>query len=48
VRDCCDTIKEAINTVEGKPRATSFEVTGDFNAADFVRALNSAGFRVKQ
>jgi copper chaperone CopZ len=47
---CCDAIKEAINTVEGvtgdtaKPRATSFEVTGDFNAADLVKALNRAGF----
>lgn len=47
---CCDAIKKAINTVEGvtgdtaKPRATSIEVTGDFNAADLVEALNSAGF----
>ena len=47
---CCVAIKEAITTVEGvtgdtaKPRATSFEVTGDFYAADLVRALNSAGF----
>jgi mercuric ion binding protein len=47
---CCAAIKEAITTVEGvtgdtaKPRATSFEVTGDFYAADLVRALNSAGF----
>jgi copper chaperone CopZ len=47
---CCDAIKEAIATVEGitgdtaKPRATSFEVTGDFNAAALVAALNAAGF----
>jgi mercuric ion binding protein len=47
---CCEAIKGAIATVEGvtgdtaKPRATSFEVTGDFHAADLVRALNSAGF----
>lgn len=47
---CCLAISEAINTVEGvtgdtaKPRATSFEVTGDFSAADLVKALNRAGF----
>ena len=47
---CCEAIKGAIATVEGvtgdtaQPRATSFEVTGDFHAADLVRALNSAGF----
>jgi len=53
---CCDAIKDAIASVEGvtgdtaKPRATSFELTGDFFAADLVRALNSAGFsaQVKQ
>lgn len=47
---CCEAIKRAIATVAGvtgdtaKPRATSFEVTGDFYAAELVRALNSAGF----
>jgi copper chaperone CopZ len=47
---CCDAIKEAINTVQGvtsdtaKPRATTFVVTGDFYAADLVKALNRAGF----
>jgi mercuric ion binding protein len=47
---CCEAIREAIATVEGvtgdraKPREMSFEVTGDFNAADLVKALNSAGF----
>lgn len=47
---CCAAIKKAISTVEGvtsntaKPRKTSFEVTGDFNAADLIKALNSAGF----
>ena len=53
---CCEAIKGAIATVDGvtgdtaRPRATSFEVTGDFHAADLVRALNSAGFsaRVEQ
>jgi len=47
---CCDAIKEAIATVEGvtgdtaKPRATTFVVTGDFEAASLVKALNAAGF----
>ena len=47
---CCDAIKEAINTVEGvtadtaKHRATTFVVTGDFEAASLVKALNAAGF----
>jgi len=53
---CCAAIRAAITAVDGvtddtaKPRATSFEVTGDFFAADLVRALNSAGFsaQVKQ
>jgi hypothetical protein len=33
-----------------KPRATTFSVTGDFYAADLVKALNAAGFsaQVKQ
>ena len=47
---CCEAIKEAIATVDGvtgdtaKPRATAFEVTGDFHAAALVKALNAAGF----
>ena len=47
---CCDAIKEAISTVDGvigdtaKPRATTFEVTGDFYAVALVRELNAAGF----
>jgi|ERR1043165_995815 copper chaperone CopZ len=47
---CCEAIKGAIATVDGvtgdtaRPRATSFEVTGDFYAAALVRALNAAGF----
>jgi mercuric ion binding protein len=47
---CCEAIKEAIATVDGvtsdtaKPRATTFEVTGDFDAAALVTALNAAGF----
>jgi hypothetical protein len=53
---CCEAIKGAIATVDGvtadtaRPRATSFEVTGDFHAGALVRALNAAGFsaRVEQ
>jgi len=53
---CCEAIKGAIATVDGvtgdtaRPRATTFEVTGDFDAAALVRALNAAGFsaRVEQ
>jgi len=53
---CCDAIKGAIATVDGatgdtaRPRATIFEVTGDFDAAALVKALNAAGFsaRVEQ
>ncbi len=47
---CCDAIKGAIATVGGvtgdtaRPRATTFEVTGDFHAAALVKALNDAGF----
>lgn len=53
---CCDAIKGAIATVHGvtgdtaEPRATTFEVTGDFHADALVKALNDAGFsaQVKQ
>ena len=53
---CCEAIKQAIATVDGvtgdtaKPGVTTFEVTGDFDAAALVKALNAAGFsaRVKQ
>lgn len=53
---CCEAIKEAIATVDGvtgdtaQPRETTFEVTGDFEAAALVKALNAAGFsaQVKQ
>ena len=47
---CCEAIKGAIATVDGvtgdtaRPRATTFEVTGDFDAAALVKALNAAGF----
>jgi copper chaperone CopZ len=53
---CCDAIQEAVNTVQGvtgdtaKPGMKTFAVTGEFYAADLVRALNRAGFsaQVKQ
>jgi copper chaperone CopZ len=53
---CSDAIKGAIATVDGvteetvKPRATTFEVIGDFVAYALVKALNAAGFsaRVEQ
>jgi len=50
---CCDAIKEAIATVDGvsgdtaEPRATTFEITGDFSAAAFVKAINAAGFSAR-
>ena len=30
-----------------KPKADTFDVTGDFDAAELVKALNAAGFHVK-
>ena len=50
---CCGSIKSAIKKVEGvtgntaKPRADTFEVTGDFDVAELVKALNGAGFHVR-
>ena len=50
---CCEAIKGAIATVDGvtgdtaRPRATTFEVTGDFDAAALVKALNAAGFSAR-
>jgi copper chaperone CopZ len=52
-RSCCKDIKEAVKKVDGvkadtaKPKATTFEVTGDFDAAELVKALNAAGYHVK-
>lgn len=52
-RLCCDAIQGAINTVKGvtndtaKPGATAFVVTGDFEAAALVNALNRAGFNAR-
>lgn len=57
IHNCCqpcyEAIKGAIDTVEGVtgdtagPRKTVFEVTGNFSAAELVRALNRAGFHAK-
>lgn len=57
IHNCCGAcnkqIQAAIKKVEGvtgdtaKVRAESFDVTGDFNAADVVKSLNAAGFHVK-
>ena len=50
---CCRAIKTAVKKVEGvksdsaRPRADSFKVDGDFDAAELVKALNAAGFHVK-
>jgi copper chaperone CopZ len=50
---CCKAIKTIVKKVDGvtgdtaKPKETTFEVTGDFDAADLVKALNAAGFHVK-
>ncbi len=50
---CNNAIKKAVASVEGvkgstaKPKTADFEVTGDFNAAAVVKALNKAGFQVK-
>ncbi len=57
IHNCCqpcyEAIKGAIDTVQGVtgdtsgPERTSFEVTGNFSAAELVRALNAAGFHAK-
>jgi mercuric ion binding protein len=57
VHNCCGScnraLKAAVKGVAGvtgdtaKPRSSSFEVTGDFDAADVVKALNDAGFQAK-
>src|SRR5262249_3545912 len=50
---CCKTIKAVVKKVEGvsgdtaTPRKDSFEVTGNFDAAELVKALNAAGFHIK-
>jgi copper chaperone CopZ len=50
---CCKAIKDTVKKVDGvkadtaKPKETTFEVTGDFDAEALVKALNAAGFHVK-
>jgi copper chaperone CopZ len=49
---CCKAIKAAVKKVDGvkddtaKPKSDTFEVTGDFDAAEVVKALSAAGFHV--
>jgi copper chaperone CopZ len=50
---CVKSFRAAIKDVKGvtgddaKPRVTTCEVTGEFDAAELVKALNKAGFHVK-
>jgi periplasmic mercuric ion binding protein len=50
---CCRAIKETVKKVQGVTgdtamrRMSSFTVTGDFDAAEVVKALNAAGFHAK-
>jgi copper chaperone CopZ len=50
---CCKTIKATVKKVDGvkgdtaKPKESTFDVTGDFDAEELVKALHDAGFHVK-
>jgi copper chaperone CopZ len=50
---CCKAIKNVVKQVNGvtgdtaAPKKDTFEVTGNFDAAELVKALNDAGFHVK-
>lgn len=50
---CVDSFREAIKDVKGvtgdtaKSKVITAEITGDFDAAELVKALNKAGFHVK-
>lgn len=52
-RSCTNAVKEAIKKVEGatgdtvQPKAETFDVTGDYDAAELIKSLNAAGFHVK-
>lgn len=52
-KQCCVAIKGIVGKVDGvnsdtaQPQKREFEVTGDFDAAAVVKALNAAGFHVK-
>jgi copper chaperone CopZ len=57
IHNCCGqcnkAIQDTLKSVTGvtgntaKAKATSFTVTGDFEAAELVKALNAAGYHVK-
>jgi periplasmic mercuric ion binding protein len=50
---CGKALKKAVSSVAGvsgetvQPKKADFDVTGDFEAAEVVKALNDAGFQVK-
>jgi len=50
---CCKAIKATVKKVNGvtgdtaKPKNNTFEVTGDFDAAELIKALEAEGFHVK-
>ena len=50
---CCKALKAAVKKVPGvtgdtaKPKGDTFDVTGDYDAIELVRALHAAGFHVK-
>ncbi|MDR3633559.1 MAG: hypothetical protein P4L84_06965 [Isosphaeraceae bacterium] len=52
-QSCCKAIKSSVKKVDGvagdtaKPKTADFQVTGDFDAAEVVKALNDAGFHVQ-
>lgn len=52
-RSCSNAIQKAVKSVPGvsgntvKPKQADFEVTGDFDAAALIKALNDAGFQVQ-
>jgi copper chaperone CopZ len=51
--NCCKAIKAVVQKVDGvsadtaTPKKDTFQVTGDFDAVELVKALNAAGFHVK-
>ena len=57
IHNCCGACNKAIVAAVGKvpgvtgntakPRSDTFEVTGEFDAEDLVKALNAAGYHVK-
>jgi copper chaperone CopZ len=57
IHNCCGACNRAINAAVGKvagvtgntakPKSDTFEVTGEFDAEELVKALNAAGYHVK-